>query len=675
MATKAPPQPPRRRSLELASAAAAMFHRRGDAECGAASVRRAHDALADGMAVAWKVCGVGAVGWGSGKGAGMEGRRAGVRHESRSQPNARPSTQPQDLTYAVPTKKGPLTLLHPVTGRLLPGRLAALLGPSGSGKTTLLDVLAGRKTVGTITGVVKYAGATASPAFLRRYTGYVEQFDALLANLTVREMLAYTAAMKLPRGTTAAAVRERVDAVLTQLALQKSADVKIGSPLARGVSGGQAKRVNVGCALVANPRVLFLDEPTSGLDSYAGARLVAALCGLAKAGITVCATIHSPSAAAFDLFDDLTMLLSGRVAYTGGAGADAVSYFRGMSAPSAGDTVADSSHAAEWLVELTTRADRDGKSDALAAAFAASPAAAAERDAVDALLAAGPPDSAVLRKELGATRSTATPAWHGFAALMRHRGLRDVVDPAFMGPRVGDRVFNTLLLILIYYRVGAKDTIGNATNIPFFLQTALTLTGFTAAVYLPALYLERGVYVRERADGLYAPGTYLAYKLAVEFFIAATSAAATTAALFHGVALHGSWLYFYLVYMLSTFTAISLGYLFSAASPSLDVANAALPSFVVVHFLLMGALIRFPDMPAAWRWTRWVNWLACGWAGLMVNETDARPFEIAGLPAVQFFDLGWAADKWIVVGALSAFTAFYVAAAWAVLRFKRLTKR
>ena len=50
------------------------------------------------------------------------------------------------------------------------------MGPSGSGKTTLLDVLAGRKTAGKTRGSILFAGVAPTSMFLRRYTGYVEQF-------------------------------------------------------------------------------------------------------------------------------------------------------------------------------------------------------------------------------------------------------------------------------------------------------------------------------------------------------------------------------------------------------------------------------------------------------------------------------------------------------------------
>jgi len=100
---------------------------------------------------------------------------------------ARPPPTPphtQDLTYSVPsaTAKGERAyLLKSVSGHMEPGQMAALMGPSGSGKTTLLDVLAGRKTTGTIEGDLRFAGHVGSREFLRRYTGYVEQFGAWLA--------------------------------------------------------------------------------------------------------------------------------------------------------------------------------------------------------------------------------------------------------------------------------------------------------------------------------------------------------------------------------------------------------------------------------------------------------------------------------------------------------------
>ena len=75
----------------------------------------------------------------------------------------------------------------------------SFLTHSGSGKSTLLDILAQRKTVGKIKGEVLIAGEKPTQTFLRRYTGYVEQFDTLIPVLTVYEMLLYTAELKTPR--------------------------------------------------------------------------------------------------------------------------------------------------------------------------------------------------------------------------------------------------------------------------------------------------------------------------------------------------------------------------------------------------------------------------------------------------------------------------------------------
>lgn len=82
--------------------------------------------------------------------------------------------------------------------------------------------------------------------------------------LTVREMLLYTAELKRPMSEPLASKEAAVDELLRKLALESCAGVRIGSRESKGISGGQAKRTNIGIALVTNPRVLFLDEPTSG---------------------------------------------------------------------------------------------------------------------------------------------------------------------------------------------------------------------------------------------------------------------------------------------------------------------------------------------------------------------------------------------------------------------------
>lgn len=82
----------------------------------------------------------------------------------------------KNLSYKVQTPDGPRVLLDNVHGWVRPGMLGALMGASGAGKTTLLDVLAQRKTDGTVKGSILVDGRPLSISF-QRSAGYCEQLD------------------------------------------------------------------------------------------------------------------------------------------------------------------------------------------------------------------------------------------------------------------------------------------------------------------------------------------------------------------------------------------------------------------------------------------------------------------------------------------------------------------
>ena len=104
----------------------------------------------------------------------------------------------------------------------------------------------------------------------------------------IRELLRYSALLRLPRTMTKEAKLARVEKVMRQLNLIKCGDTRVGVPgVTRGISGGERRRVSIGLELLVNPRLLFLDEPTSGLDSTMAEQVVTILRNLARQGRTV----------------------------------------------------------------------------------------------------------------------------------------------------------------------------------------------------------------------------------------------------------------------------------------------------------------------------------------------------------------------------------------------------
>jgi len=66
----------------------------------------------------------------------------------------------------------------------------------------------------------------------------------------------------------------RIDNLLAAFGLQGQANTIIGTPIRKGLSGGQKRRVSVASQLITSPKILFLDEPTSGLDSAASFEVI-----------------------------------------------------------------------------------------------------------------------------------------------------------------------------------------------------------------------------------------------------------------------------------------------------------------------------------------------------------------------------------------------------------------
>ncbi|KJE95369.1 ABC transporter [Capsaspora owczarzaki ATCC 30864] len=230
----------------------------------------------------------------------------------------------QAAAAGAPTSK---RILQDVSGMAQPGQLLAIMGPSGSGKTTLLNILSGRSDDKMrVEGDILINGSPMEKRH-RRVIGYVRQSDVHFNNLTCREILSFSANIRLPTELSVADRHQRVEAIIDELGLRKCADTIVGGNLIRGISGGEKKRLSVGVELITSPSLLFLDEPTSGLDSHMAYTLFEHLDELKKSSKrTVVTTIHQPSSKLFSTFDLLLLLSEGRVFYFGPV-ADAITYF------------------------------------------------------------------------------------------------------------------------------------------------------------------------------------------------------------------------------------------------------------------------------------------------------------------------------------------------------------
>ncbi|KAG7363545.1 multidrug ABC transporter ATPase [Nitzschia inconspicua] len=471
-------------------------------------------------------------------------------------------------------------------------------------------------------------------------------FDTLVGELTVESMLRYTAELKLPSSISAVDRESRVNEVIRMLDLESCRKTVIGSTLQRGISGGQSKRVNIGLALLQRPPILFLDEPTSGLDSRVADEVVSMLQGVAlSSNRTIVCTIHSPTGHAFSCFNDLYMIHKGQTIYDGPV--DKVqAYFQ-----STGFQRNPQASLPEWLVDLTSdlesihqrklNADpslgdgRLSRTETRSSSFAElfhSSAVKEEADRARKVLV----DSLKATKD-GANKTILPRAPSELSKLMtllKYRMCAHYVDAEFLGTRFGDKIIYALLILSLYFGLGEQRDPQSITSISSLLFFISTLYGFGASAFVPTLNLERKLFYRELADGCYSPTTYYFSKFIEEAVIAVFTSALFSIVVFFGLKLSGNFGIFFVNYYLTTLIGVMLAYFFSAAVPSLEAANALLPTYVTICIYFGGLFIVFDKIPKGWVWFSWTSFLRYSWGAFMVDNYANT--ELATVPV--FFD-------------------------------------
>ena len=183
------------------------------------------------------------------------------------------------------------------------GELFGLLGTNGAGKTSTLEVIQGlsRPNKGTVR--IMGMDPVADRRKVRPALGIMLQKGGLPQDLTAAESLrmwAGTCSNPLP----VAEVLDRVD-------LADRADVRV-----KFLSGGEQRRLDLACAIISRPRILFLDEPTTGLDPESRRNTWRLIQELKNSGVTIMLTTHYLDEAE-SLCDRLAIMHRGAVVRSG----------------------------------------------------------------------------------------------------------------------------------------------------------------------------------------------------------------------------------------------------------------------------------------------------------------------------------------------------------------------
>ncbi|XP_062204828.1 ABC transporter G family member 36 [Phragmites australis] len=561
-----------------------------------------------------------------------------------------------------------LELLKGVSGSFRPGVLTALMGVSGAGKTTLMDVLAGRKTGGYIEGDISISGYPKKQETFARVSGYCEQNDIHSPQVTVYESLLFSAWLRLPKDVDSKNRKMFIEEVMELVELKPLRDALVGLPGVNGLSTEQRKRLTIAVELVANPSIIFMDEPTSGLDARAAAIVMRTVRNTVNTGRTVVCTIHQPSIDIFEAFDELFLLKrGGEEIYAGPLGhhsSELIKYFEGIQGVS---KIKDGYNPATWMLEVTTVSqeqmlgvdfsDRYKKSELYQ-----------RNKALIKELSQPAPGSSDLHFPSKYSRSSITQC----VACLWKQNLSYWRNPPYNTVRFFFTTVIALLLGTIFWDLGGKvKTSQDLFNAMGSMYSAVLFIGVMNCTSVqPVVAVERTVFYRERAAGMYSAFPYAFGQVVIELPYGLVQA------ILYGVIVYSMigfewtaakffWYLFFGYFTLLYFTFY--GMMAVGLTPNYHIASIVSSAFYAIWNLFSGFIIPRPKVPIWWRWYCWICPVAWTLYGLVVSQfgdvttpmDDGRPVMVF---IEDYFDfkhswLGWVAA--VVVAFAVLFAALF----------------
>lgn len=592
--------------------------------------------------------------------------------------------------YTKDTKGGDRVILNSVSGYLAPRHMLAIMGPSGCGKSTLLDTLAGRLSKNLKKdGQVLLNGYESSLSY--GVSAYVTQDEMMVGTLSVRETLWFAAMLRLPRQMATCDKVARVEEVIQELGLEICQHTKIGNWFLKGISGGQKRRVAIGCELITHPTLMFLDEPTSGLDAASAYFVMATIRRLVEHNRTILSVIHQPSSEVYELFDKLCLLSQGNVVYFGDAD-KALSMFdsAGVPCPSMRNPADHFLHAINLdFKSADAKALEDGKghdveSDIkkLITTYQTTMLPEVEQT-VSKLSAKG-----AEYKCTACHASRLTQMW----VLSYRMFLNNARNIGVFWLRLGMYIGLCICIGTVYFDLGTGwlDVNSRAAML-FFVVAFLTFMSISA---FPAFQEDMAVFVRERLNGYYGVSTFVVANTVSSAPFIFLIAIVSSAVVYWLVGLNdqGDRFVYYFVNLYVSLTVVeSLMMAIAAIVPHYLMGIAAGAGIMGMFMLVCGFFQPVGQLPKPiWLYPlHYMAYHSYAFAGFMHNEFDGTsgwdcPCSVQSPPCTDCTYSGaevlstWTIDglnKWVDVGIQVGMAFIYRIGFFCMLKFKEWLSR